>query len=58
MIWITENLATIIVSSVLILIVALVIVSMVKRKKNGTASCGGNCSGCPMGSSCHKESDV
>ena len=58
MIWITENLATIIVSSVLILIVALVIVSMVKRKKNGTSSCGGNCSGCPMGGTCHKESDV
>ncbi|MDY6314861.1 MAG: FeoB-associated Cys-rich membrane protein [Clostridia bacterium] len=44
--WIVENLATIIVMSVLILITALIIAHMIRSKKNGKSSCGGNCGGC------------
>jgi len=51
-------LATIIVSFVLVVIVALAIVSIVRDKKQGKSSCGGNCGHCPMGQSCHKYEDI
>ena len=44
--WFTENLGTIIVSILLILAVAGIILSMVKDKKQGKSSCGGNCAHC------------
>ena len=46
---------TIIVGLILVLIVALIIRSMVKDKKSGKSSCGGNCGACgacPHGSLC------
>ena len=46
--WFTENLGTIIVSILLILAVAGIILSMVKDKKQGKSSCGGNCAHCKM----------
>lgn len=55
--WIAENLWTIIICAVLIGIVAAVIISMVKKKKKGKSvvcSCG-NCQGCAMHGSCHKQ---
>lgn len=48
--WFMENMATIIISTVLLLAVAAVIVSMVRGKKKGKSSCG--CSSCPVGSCC------
>jgi len=38
--------ATFIVSGVLLIVVAAVIRTMVKDKKNGKHSCGGNCAAC------------
>ncbi len=52
--WITENLSTIIVSLVLILIVAAIIRKLVRDKKKGKSSCGCNCAHCAMAGSCHK----
>ncbi len=52
--WFVHNLATIIISLVLIVILAGVIIVMVKDKRKGKSSCGGNCGCCPMGRSCHK----
>lgn len=54
--WLTSNLATIVVGIVFFAIVGLVIWSMVRDKKSGKSSCGGNCggcSGCGMSGSCH-----
>lgn len=51
--WIMENMATILVSAVLIIIVAAVIVSMVRGKKQGKSSCGCGCAGCAMNGTCH-----
>lgn len=51
--WLMENMATIIVSALLILAVTAIIVSMVRNKKKGKSSCGCGCAGCPMGASCH-----
>ena len=53
--WIIENIATIIVSLILIAIVALIVVKLVSDKKKGKSSCGGNCAHCAMAGSCHKE---
>lgn len=43
------NIGTIIVLLVLILIVALIIRKLVKDKKKGVGTCGGDCSNCHAG---------
>jgi hypothetical protein len=48
------NLSTVAVLAVVVLIVALIIRSIVKDKKNGKSLCGGNCQHCGGAcSSCH-----
>ena len=46
MTWLKSNLSTIV-------IMGLIIRSMVRDKKNGKSSCGGNCGGCSGCSACH-----
>lgn len=53
---IVENAGTIIISLILLVIVACVIVTLVRDKKQGKSSCGSNCGCCPMSGSCHKRS--
>lgn len=52
--WITENIATITITLILVLVVIAIIKSMIKDKKAGKSSCGGSCSHCAMGGTCHK----
>lgn len=52
--WITENLSTIVVSLILVLVVAAIIRKLVRDKKKGKSSCGCNCAHCAMAESCHK----
>ena len=49
---------TAIVGLVLVALVAAIITSLVKSKKNGKSSCGGSCAHCAMGGKCHKEGEV
>ena len=51
--WLPNNIATVIISLVLAVIVALIIFSLVKNKKKGYSSCGCKCSHCAMSGSCH-----
>ena len=51
--WIMENMATIIISVVLIIMVAAVITGMAHSKKKGKSSCGCGCAGCAMNGACH-----
>lgn len=51
--WLSNNIATVIISLVLAVIVALIIFSLVKNKKKGKSSCGCNCAHCAMSGSCH-----
>ena len=51
--WIMGNMATIIISAVLLLVVAAVIASMVRGKRKGKSSCGCGCAGCAMNGTCH-----
>ena len=46
--WLSNNIATVIISLVLAVIVALIIFSLVKNKKKGKSSCGCNCSCCAL----------
>ena len=50
LIWLMENMATIIISAVLVFVVAAIIVNMIRGKRKGKSSCG--CANCPAGSSC------
>lgn len=53
--WVISNIWTLIICAVLIAVVAAIIVSMVKKKKQGKSmvcNCG-SCKGCPMSGSCH-----
>ncbi len=51
--WIMENMATIIITAVLILAVAAVIAGMICGKRKGNSSCGCGCAGCAMHGACH-----
>ncbi len=51
--WLMENMATIIISMVLVLVVAAILVSMVRGKRKGKSSCGCGCAGCAMNGACH-----
>lgn len=53
--WIVENIATIIISAILLVAVIAVIVGMVRGKKKGKSSCGCGCAGCAMNGSCHSK---
>ena len=51
--WIVNNLATILISLGLLLIVAAIVVKLVKDKKKGKSSCGCNCAHCAMDGTWH-----
>ncbi len=50
--WLVANAATIAVTAVLLLIIALVVFKMVKDKKSGKSSCGCGCEGCALSEQC------
>ncbi len=52
--WFTENAGTILVSLVLVLLVAFIVRGLIRDKREGRSSCGGDCGCCPMGGACHK----
>lgn len=53
--WIIENMATIIVSAIVLGVLSLALYKIIKDKKSGKTSCGCSCSGCAMKEMCHKE---
>lgn len=53
--WFSQNIATILISVILLGIIVGIIVTIRKDKKMGKSPCGGNCGHCPMGGSCHKK---
>ena len=52
---ILNNLATIIISLALILVIILIVRSIIKDKKNGKSSCGANCACCALRDKCHSK---
>ena len=51
--WLVSNLATILITLALVLVVVLISLYLIRCKKQGKSTCGGNCGNCPMGGSCH-----
>lgn len=48
--WLSQNLATILITLLLIAIVAAIIISMVRKRKKIKSSCSGGCAICPYSS--------
>jgi|GEM_PF-316335 len=53
--FIVDNLGTILITVVLVTILAAIVVKLVRDKRKGKSSCGGNCAHCALGGSCHGE---
>lgn len=54
--FIAGNLATILISAVLLAVVICITANMIKKKKSGKSiGCGCGCDSCPSGSVCHKQ---
>ena len=53
--WLEQNMGTILVSLLLLLVVCLIIRRLWKDRKQGKSSCGGQCGSCPMHQTCHKQ---
>ena len=53
--WISENVGTILICIGLIVIVALIVRSLIRQKKQGKSSCGDGCAHCAMHGQCHKD---
>ena len=51
-VWLSANLINIILVAVLVLIVGLLLRGMIRDKKAGKSSCGGNCACCAACSGC------
>lgn len=54
--WLLENLATILISAILLAVIAAIIVHLVHNRRAGKTSCGCGCSSCPMEGKCHPKS--
>lgn len=50
MVWLTKNLGTILVLAIVLLIAGLALKTVIRDKRNGKSSCGGNCAAC---GACH-----
>ena len=53
--WLADNLATVIVCAVLILVVGCSIAALVRRRRQGKSSCGCGCEGCDKAHICQKD---
>ncbi len=51
--WISANIGTIMICIVLLAVVGLIVRYLVRQKKQGKSTCGGNCAHCAMHGSCH-----
>ena len=50
--WLSANLINIVLVAVIVLVVGLLIRGMIRDRKAGKRSCGGNCAGCGACGSC------
>ena len=52
--WISTNIGNIVVTLALTVIVAAAVFKLIRDKKNGISSCGGDCAHCGMKDSCKR----
>jgi hypothetical protein len=53
--FLVNNAGTIIISAALLVILCFAVISIMKDKKKGKCSCGGNCGSCGMNCACRKK---
>lgn len=53
--WIAQNLGTILISAVLLVIVIAIVCYLIRQKKQGKSSCGAGCSHCANAGCCHHQ---
>ena len=53
--WIAQNIGSLLIGALLMLIVCVIIYFIRKDKKAGKSSCGASCAGCPMNGQCHSD---
>ncbi|MBQ8309950.1 MAG: FeoB-associated Cys-rich membrane protein [Clostridia bacterium] len=53
--WIVQNIGSILVGAVLLLLIGVIVYMMRKDKKAGNSSCGSSCASCPMSGKCHEK---
>ncbi len=49
-----NNIGTIAISLIILLVVSAIIIKLIKDKKKGKSSCGCGCENCPSAGMCHK----
>lgn len=54
LIFLLENLATVLIAAVLLAVLAGIVLFMRKNKKQGKSACSCGCANCPMSGECHK----
>ena len=52
--WLSQNLGTILITIILVLIVTGIVMKLIRDKKQGKSSCGGNCAHCNACTACHR----
>ncbi len=57
LVWLQNNIGTIIICAVLLAIVGEIVAVMAKNKKKGKSSCGCGCENCAMNGACHENKE-
>ncbi|MBR6391558.1 MAG: FeoB-associated Cys-rich membrane protein [Lachnospiraceae bacterium] len=52
-VWLMANIANIIITAILVIVVACIILKLIRDKKRGISSCGSNCAHCSLSGTCH-----
>lgn len=53
--WFSANAGTLVLCILLLAVVALIVRSLLRQRKQGKSSCGCNCAHCAMHGSCHSQ---
>ena len=51
--WIAENVGTILISLLVVLLAAAAVITLRRDRKKGKSACGCRCGSCPMAGTCH-----
>ncbi len=55
--WLSQNIATMIICAVLVVVFGLMLWSLLRDKKKGRSSCCGGCAGCANARYCHPQAN-
>lgn len=53
--WFSANLSTIVISLLLLAVIFLIVRHLIRQRKQGKHSCGGNCGACGACKNCHSK---